>query len=561
MSGKGTIHFSAPKFELGSKASDWTPAVEDAASQSIIDNWAKDAVVNGETTINGGYIQTNTIKTDQLAVNDIFATGSAVMNIINAQEINANRITSGSISAERLDVYGLTVTNKNNQQHTFDISNSGEVTMRGSVSSYNYIENIAGWAIYNDGTAFFNNVTARGSVITGDGGIASSGGAGRNLARNTSNIYGDWFTPTANTYHSSKEFGYIVPIYDEDESVNNFTVSFDIENTAFTLATGSTSGLKIYLIDKNLYSDGILETPSTTSATTLSDGSIMVNLLDTSTAKVVSNTLYLDSELVLVEDLTSKCTTSNITHVSKEVNLDRSVSEYNLIVVCDYSNGTGKVRMKNLKVEAGNYETEWSLAPEDSAQQVRFWAGATYDERETAPFIVYNDGTIKATQGNFSGVFSGTVDIGNITITDPSSESGNDAILTIRNGDSGIRRVQLTDTSDSIFAQNVIIADNTEHKMITLGQDGYGTFAGGITIGNVKLSTKSVIINNNELSYDASGFQTNSKFTIGAANNSSKLRIYGEIESDTITVDSELSFGSVLKFTKKYNGLNIDFIE
>lgn len=560
MSGRGTIYLSAPKFELGNKATDWTPALEDAASQSIIDNWAKDATVNGETTINGGYVKTNTIKTDQLAVDDIFATGSAVMNIINAQEINANRITSGSISAERLDVYGLTVTNKTNQQQTFNISNSGEVTMRGSVSSYNYIENIAGWAIYNDGTAFFNNVTARGSVITGDGGIASSGGAGRNIARDTSNIWGDWFAPTASAYHTSKVFGDIVlPTYEDDEFPECFTISFDLENTAFT-AGGGTLSLKAYLIDKNTYSNGKLNVTGTTSAATqLSDGTYKLTL--NSKNKVVSSTLYTDPTMVQVFDFSSTCTTAHVTHYSKQITLDKSISEYYLVIVGDYSNGTGQVRMKCLKVESGNYETDWSLAPEDSAKQVRFWAGSTYDERETAPFIVYNDGTIKATQGEFSGVFSGTVKIGNIEITDPSAQAGNDALLTIRNGQNGIKRVQLTDTAASNFAQNINITDNTYSTMITLDQSGYGTFKGGITVGNVKIGGRSLLINNNELTYNTDGFSTNSKLTIGNANQMSKLRVYGDIESENMTVDSILNFGSVLKFTKKYNGLNIDFIE
>ena len=39
------------KLEKGNKATDWTPAPEDKADQSIIDNWAKDSIVSGETGI------------------------------------------------------------------------------------------------------------------------------------------------------------------------------------------------------------------------------------------------------------------------------------------------------------------------------------------------------------------------------------------------------------------------------------------------------------------------------------------------------------------------------
>ena len=44
-----------------------------------------------------------------------------------------------------------------------------------------------------------------------------------------------------------------------------------------------------------------------------------------------------------------------------------------------------------------------------SGNPVRFWAGATYDNRDNAPFKVYQDGTIVATRGNFGGTFTGSV--------------------------------------------------------------------------------------------------------------------------------------------------------
>ena len=363
------------KVELGNKATDWTPAPEDKADQSIIDNWAKDSVVNGETVINGGYIKTNTIKTDQLAVDDIFATGSSVMNIINAQEINANRITSGQLSAERINVYGLSVLNKDNNQQTFNIANNGEVTIKGSVSSSNYNIGKTGWAINNDGTAEFNDIIARGSVITNDGGIANSG-------------------------------------------------------------------------------------------------------------------------------------------------------------------------------------------------SVRFWAGTSYEERESAPWIVYSDGSMKATQGEFSGVFSGIVDIGNIRIVDPSSASGGDALLTIQDGGSGLKRIQLTDGSSSIFAQDLIISNNTYSPMVTLKQDGTALFDRGINIGdskdnsnNVILNKTSLIISNKELTTTSTGFLINSNLDVGSSNNIAHLTVHGDTISDSMTLANELNFGGVVKFTTTSNGINIDFVE
>ena len=341
------------------------------ANQSIIDNWAKDSVVNGETVINGGYIKTNTIKTDQLAVDDIFATGSAAMNIINAQEINANRITSGLLSAERINAYGLSILNKTTNQQTFNISNNGEVTIRGSVSSGNYVEGKTGWAINNNGTAEFNDIVARGSVITNDGGIASSGG-------------------------------------------------------------------------------------------------------------------------------------------------------------------------------------------------VRFWAGGSYNERESAPWIVYSDGSMKATQGEFSGVFSGTVDIGNIKIADPSSTAGGDALLTIQNGQNGIKRVQLTDSSASRFAQDIIIADDHDADKISLKQDGTAVIHTGINVGNnVILNGKSLFMNNNELTTtdDGVSYLFKSHVTLGTSVGPANLIVNGNANANDVTVNEHLYFGSNVKITKVSNGVNIDVIK
>lgn len=349
--------------------------INNKANQSIIDNWAKDSIVGGETTINGGYIKTNTIKTDQLAVDDIFATGSAAMNIINAQEINANRITSGQLSAERINVYGLSVLNKDNNQQTFNITNNGEVTIKGSVSSSNYNIGKTGWAINNDGTAEFNDIIARGSVITNDGGIANSG-------------------------------------------------------------------------------------------------------------------------------------------------------------------------------------------------SIRFWSGTSYEERESAPWIVYSDGSMKATKGNFSGVFSGTVDIGNIRIVDPSSASGGDALLTIQDGGSGLKRIQLTDGSSSIFAQDLIISNNTYSPMVTLKQDGTALFDRGINIGdskdnsdNVILNKTSLIISNKELTTTSTGFLINSNLDVGSSNDIAHLTVHGDTISDSMTLANELNFGGVVKFTTTSNGININFVE
>lgn len=527
--GKGTVSVKWEKLEEGNKATDWTPAPEDKANQSIIDNWAKDSVVNGETVINGGYIKTNTIKTDQLAVDDIFATGSAVMNIINAQEINANRITSGLLSAERINAYGLSILNKTTNQQTFNISNNGEVTIRGSVSSGNYVESKTGWAINNDGTAEFNDIIARGSVITNDGGIVSAGGSGRNLF-----IKENLLTYNVNSYSWN---GYILSCDGAGSS------GIKLPSSLFTV--GETYALSF----KFKKTDGTL----------INIGSHMLGFEQLEFS--VDNSIV-TNEYVIGYPLDDTTDTHAVYVILKYIG---GSNDDNLYIQVNRSLDIPiKFDIWDIKLEKGSVATDWSPAPEDKIKQVRFWAGTSYEERESAPWRVYSDGSMKATQGEFSGVFSGTVDIGNIKIADPSSTAGGDALLTIQNGQNGIKRVQLTDTSASRFAQDIIIADDHDADKISLKQDGTAVIGTSINVANnVILNSKSLIMNNNELTTTDNGasYLFKSNVTLGTSVGPANLIVNGNANMNDATVNEHLYFGNNVKITKVSNGVNIVVIK
>lgn len=527
------------KIEKGNKATDWTPAPEDKADQSIIDNWAKDSIVNGETVINGGYIKTNTIKTDQLAVDDIFAIGSAVMNIINAQEINANRITSGLLSAERINAYGLSILNKTTNQQTFNISNNGEVTIRGSVSSSNYVESKTGWAITNDGTAEFNDIIARGSVITNDGGIVSAGGSGRNLQLNTSFYNGltSWIKGSNHSVDTGFQYKLTNTVKFERSGLTEDSIQWLYSGSnAIRCIVG-----KSYTAQANFY----------TKDSSAIDGSgvifgIHFYTSDSSSAGTFRKKVSFTNNQWVHETITAVAPQNAV---------------YVAIVVGAYRNGT--FWMAQPKLEEGDVATDWSLAPEDKTKQVRFWAGTSFEERESAPWIVCSDGSMKATQGEFSGVFSGIVDIGNIKIADPSSTAGGDALLTIQNGQNGIKRVQLTDSSASRFAQDIIIADDHDADKISLKQDGTAVIGTGINVGNnVILNGKSLIMNNNELTTtdDGVSYLFKSNVTLGTSVGHANLIVNGNANMNDITVNEHLYFGNNVKITKVSNGVNIDVI-
>ena len=517
------IYFSYLKLEKGNTPTDWTPAPEDKVNQSIIDNWTSDAIVNGTTTINGGYIKTQTISTDQLAVNEIFATGSSVMNIINAQEINADRITSGTINAKFLSVYGLRVLQKDTDLETLSITDQGDITMRGSVESYNYVTGKTGWSIRNNGDAEFNDVTVRGSVITNDGGIVSSGGSGENLIRN-SNFFG------GTTYWQKGS------------------------NTAYAVEPDTTYG-HVMKFSHAAAGDGNYNRIYFGTETFTHTASVQYTL---------SFYVKADAACTVYAGWVSGCKPFKVgTQWIKVTSTYTPTGVGSLTFYCSLANTNVYIAM--VKLEVGSIATPWSPAPADTFKQVRFWAGSSYDQRESAPFIVYNDGSVKATKGDFAGVFSGTIEIGNITIADPSKTSGGDAILTVQNGQNGVKRIQLRDTESSLFAQNVIITDNQYNSKITLNQDGSGVFNNGVYVGssNTSLTDNTLTLDGGVITSDADAIHLQSStVSIGTTGHRADLEIYGSTFADgDLTLNGNLNFDDVVVMTKRTNGLDIDVLK
>lgn len=373
-------YFSCLKLEKGNKVTDWTPSPDDKANQSIIDSWSKAGnIVEGVTTINGGYIQTNTIKTEQLVVDEIFSSGSAVMNKISAMELNADMITAGTIRAKLLNLYGLQIFNSVNEKETFSVSATGDVTMRGTVESYNYKSGQSGWSIKNDGNAEFNDVVVRGSLITETGGVV-----------------------------------------------------------------GNTRGF---------------------------------------------------------------------------------------------------VRV-----------------PKDQ-KNVIFWAGSSFENRESAPFIVYSDGSIKSAKGNYNGLWTGDIKVGNITISDPSGISGGDALLEIRNGNNGVKQVQLTDGQQSNFAQNIVITNNAYEQSIALKQDGTGIFSNGVYVNDkYSLSKDGLVLDGSNIRSTSNGLELiSSMIHIGSTGYNANLTVHGNLDiREELKIDNKLSFKDKAIITIVDGGIDIN---
>ena len=163
---------------------------------------------------------------------------------------------------------------------------------------------------------------------------------GRNLVSNSynshsSNSWSDWFTPAANTSNVTGLFGTIS--FPEGTKVGDiFTMSFELEWTAFAAGTGGTFGAPyIQFYWNGSWSSGIPD---------------------------VFPIRFADLKgLVSVAGTSKFYSTGTITN---ERQID-AVMNYNFRT--NYSDGTGMIRIRRLKLEKGNKPTDWTPAPEDMA--------------------------------------------------------------------------------------------------------------------------------------------------------------------------------------------------
>lgn len=514
----------------------------DITDANPVDAWTSDAVINGTTTINGGYIRSHTIGTNQLIVEDIFATGSSVMNIISARELNANLITSGEIKSNLLNVYGLKVLQTDTNIETLTIDNIGNVVMRGTFESYNYHDGKKGWSIKSDGSAEFNELFARGSIITNDAGIVSAGGIGRNLLLNsgldidtTGWSNGGYSVVEHDGYKCCKVTGELTKTKLLSQSIIN------------RIKKDTTTH---YVVSGWVKCDNYIAGTTNPFCSLYFSGSY--NNAGTST--------WLGSVTVGGSSSISGINNKGWTYMTWIVRFAQVPTDMGFYVYCrDF---TGDVYVRNLKIEEGDIATEWSLAPEDTIKQVRFWAGTTYENRDYAPFRVYNNGEVIATKGIYSGLWTGEIKVGNISILDPSEVTGNDAIVTIQNGNNGVKRVQLRDTDVSSFAQDIDITNNTGTSMIRLNQNGTSVFTGMLQ-GTTGRFMDELFIGSNVKLYSNSTetLYSTGNLYVGDTENKRNLTVGGNINAlQNITVGKEISFNDIISCEISPNGIDFNFV-
>ena len=277
--------------------------------------------------------------------------------------IDGGKILTGSIKADTLDVKGLTVRHSTKNYVTFAISAEGDVSVDGKLQSSNYSSDL-GYSITTDGNAIFNQATVRGDIILPQAGMTNFGGqiGNENLATGTANILEIKGYNTTN--QTAQPWGLVSSL------VNNrkITVSFDYETTSN--ATGT-----FYFQCGGPFYGGL----SPKKDVSKEPKGHLVNTVDINTG-------------------------------------DKDFSKVSIRL--DNFNGT--LTIKNFKVELGSQSTPWCPAKsEQTGDNIRIWAGATYSGRESAPFRVNQNGELFASKGTFSGkVISEEVNIGKIHLHD-----------------------------------------------------------------------------------------------------------------------------------------------
>ena len=104
----------------------------------------------------------------------------------------------------------------------------------------------------------------------------------------------------------------------------------------------------------------------------------------------------------------------------------------------------------------------------NSEQSVRIWAGASYEDRNNAPFKVYQNGDVFAANGTFTGVLNGTLGSGDVRINDNKIsivEEGTETEKII------ISVGQTTLNGNVAFGSNNVSFLNTDKKLILNSTD------------------------------------------------------------------------------------------
>lgn len=334
--------------------------------------------------------------------------------------INGGMIATDTIKADSIDLLsGISVSKDGNT--TFAISNDGSAKFSGEVSSFNF-SNVAGqeagYKLDPNGTAYLNDAILRGRVELPNAGMTDFGGnTWNNLLVNSFDFTG-WYQKVGGLEEGLEGAKAIV------NKRTNWVAGNPRQQVVKSLIGTVFKGDKLtisgyYWVDSSVKTSG-----------SKADNNICLRVYDRTSSSFV--------DICNVPFELEKTNTWVRFEASGSVPYE-TVKNIGFVFSV-HTNGYFKMTLP--KVEKGTKVSKWTPSETDRGNLVRIYAGSSYEQRDNAPFIVYQDGSFKATKGEIGGTFTGELHIGNIHITDTNESQ---AEFSIYDNGNVNKKVELTD--------------------------------------------------------------------------------------------------------------------
>lgn len=483
------------KAEEGTKGTTWSPAPEDIDDGKISVGGAISDVNNSN-----GQIQYPKLNISGMIRFTDFDKDLAKHYVIKRNEqgeviettINGATIETGSVTADQMTMYNLSVVRRRKRPHnstidkdctitgehfhwedidtSFNVSEEGNIKASGTFSSFNFnnITQDEGWQINEEGDSVFNNTVIRGRVELPNAGVTDHGGGdGQQLLLNTD--FKKYVTKTNVGWDNSLN-GTIVPDvwYYYNSGVTNpnkgYHANLDIETFGYPVGRFINKNSTIGQTNRWMaLSQSISTNRYIFKAKTKYTFSFEI-FADTEGMKVFGGLHYKKtgetssgfhsgqySYYTTQDDVHAKQWRKVIYTFETAGNMDTNVAPS--IYIYGYGGAEGIMYVRYPKLEEGEKSHNWSPEPDLIPYQTRIWAGESYNNRDNAPFRVLHNGTVIATRGEFGGTFTGRIEIGNIKIHDTNDTPG---VIEIKNKDDKLTIVKVAE-NESFFSSPLFI--------------------------------------------------------------------------------------------------------
>ena len=372
-----------------------------------VDNNGVIAAINlySQTDGSGSGVKISGNKIDlegQVTFSSLAASGAgAIKSVFTTQGdttvINGAMIKTGSIKANDLLIKGnLSIINNKNKK-TFSVDADGNVEVDGLLQSSNFDEHLAlGYQISPAGTAILNQAVVKGDVILPSSGMTNYGGqiGNENIALDTNKGTTGWGWGLQAGGRTITEV--------VEDGIRCCKITRDsVASTGWSYISYSRIGREKYLPSKKYtISFEVKSSVATKFTCCLMEGNATNGLTTNSaTAQVPKANTWTKLSFTLTTKDTLPTSTTQ----------------------CVYLNGMSSepgvsYMFRNLKIEEGTESTPWCPNKSEQFNNVRIWAGEKYENRDSAPFRVYENGDIVATNGTFNGRVLGHIDSKNIHI-------------------------------------------------------------------------------------------------------------------------------------------------